>query len=134
MQKGHACRCFRVEVLYAGIVTMDASMQATREVREFKQRPSFVGVDDPELAAKIEAATQVTILGTTQGRLEDSEAKPLQPEAEVAVEAPTKMSTDGSKSVCSLHRCLGSHTLTLRMTVHRSYHGVISVIKMAFCH
>ena len=60
-----------------------------------------MGIEDPELAAKIEAASQVTVLGTTAGRLEDSTAKPLQPETEVAVEGATKMvSADGGKPVC----------------------------------
>lgn len=59
-----------------------------------------MGIEDPELAAKIEAASQVTVLGTTAGRLEDSTAKPLQPETEVAVEGATKLSADGGKTVC----------------------------------
>ncbi len=78
------------------------NFQTTGDVRELKQRPSFVGIDDPELEAKIQAATQTTILGTTQGRLEDSDAKALQPDAEVAVLAG-KMSTDGGKTVRFSH-------------------------------
>lgn len=68
--------------------------------RTLQQRPSFVGIEDPELAAKIEAASQVTVIGTIAGRLEDSTAKPLQSETEVAVEAATKLSADGGKPVC----------------------------------